>query len=83
MVTVASRSQMRVVLCWGLSARTHVLVLALGHLRMTEALLCVATTSSVRTSTGLPRVAKFYGGGEGSSRSLELVVVDTVTRTGT
>ena len=67
MVTVASRSQMRVVLCWGLSARTLVLVLALGHLRMTEALLCVSVSRQLVPCARLPgfRVLPNFMGGEG------------------
>ena len=38
MVTVSSSSRMRVVLCWGPSARAFVLALTLGHLRIAEAL---------------------------------------------
>ena len=77
MATLLFGSRSRAEWCWGPSARAVVLVLALGHLRMTEALLFVATTSTARTSTGLPRVAKVYGGDQGSSRSIKLVVVDT------
>ena len=77
MATPLFGSRSRAEWCWGPSARAVVLVLALGHLRMTEALPFIATTITARTSTGLPRVAKVHGGDQGSSRSIKLVVVDT------
>ena len=76
MATVSSSSRMSVVLCWGPSARAFVLVLALGHLRITEALPFVARTSPSRASAGLPRVFDFKGGGQASARSTMLGAVD-------
>ena len=38
MVTVSSSSRMRVVLCWGPSARAFTLALTLCHLHLAEAL---------------------------------------------
>ena len=76
MVTVSSSSRMRVVLCWGPSARAFVLALTLGHLRIAEALPPVARTSPSRASAGLPRVVDFMGGGRASPLFTMLDAVD-------
>ena len=62
--------------CWGPSARAFVLALALGHLRIAEALPRVARTSPSRAYAGLPRVVDFRGGDRASSRFTMLGAVD-------
>ena len=76
MVAFSSGSLMRAEWCWGPSARAFVLALALGHLRIAEALPLVARTSPSRASAGLPRVVKFTGGYGASPRSTMLDAVD-------
>ena len=76
MVTVSSSSRMRVVLCWGPSARAFILALALGHLRLAEALPMVARPSSSYARGVLPRVVNFKGGNGSSSHFSKLVAVD-------
>ena len=76
MVAFSSGSQMRAEWCWGPSARAFVLALALGHLRIAEALPPVARTSPSRAYAGLPRVVDFMGGDRASSRFTMLGAVD-------
>ena len=76
MVTVSSSSRMRVVLCWGPSARAFILALALGHLRLAEAFPMVARPSSSYARGVLPRVVNFKGGNGSSSHFSKLVAVD-------
>ena len=76
MVAFSSGSQMRAEWCWGPSARAFVLALALGHLRIAEALPPVARTSPSRAYAGLPRVVDFMGGNRASSRFTMLDAVD-------
>ena len=76
MVAFSSGSLMRAEWCWGPSARTFVLALALGHLRMAEALPPVAKASPSRAYAGLPRVVDFMEGNRASPRVPMLGAVD-------